>query len=1379
MARLGLDCGSEHCAMAEQNARRRRSSAPASRSRLGTLGLALLVSLGIAGVAAALYLGFRPSGARTPGAGSVAPAASDANAPGPARAAAAMPARPSIPGWTVKRSEERARVPLRGYGPLGGAFDLYATASGRQASCLRLQAEDEARAAVVLAKYRSDLRALGGVQEGTIRAGEVTAPVARVANQGLILAARAGPQVLVLAAEEETDLAKLAGAALRGLGPAPDFAGAERVPDFLDSWDRHGFRFYYRPWETPQDRPWKDYDVLKEFAFARKHGTGLVFWATPCEIDTAAGQSNRAWWTFGLSAISRRGLPWVLNTSNSIPTWILNRHPEDIVQPMPQFSGGSHQVAAAWCAASRMLSWSSAAAKDEQLAALQRIAREYVGHPGLLEYLEPHGELCHGPHDVFLEYGPLADKTFREFLKLRHKTVEAVAARWGLPLKDWADVHVPEVASFLGWSDRAVDLQGLWRIQYEPDPPKDAPKPRPEAKKPVLAPAEWFKDSCDDASWPQIAAPGNDLFMHLLRKPAVMRRAFEVAGEWLAAGPKAWLYLWDLNVGAHRADVVAAHLNGQQVGEDLTLHATPHWAAFEVTEALKPGRNALALRLPEGLLGYRVYLSHEPPLQYPALGPEKNARWVDFADWRTWTRIECVRRGMEMLREVDPDRSFVCMAPDAYFAPIKRLCEEYGGHFHNTGHMGAFWNDYLPMLMRGSDLPFSLEPGGAAKTLSEFKHMMGLYFTEGIQAVHYFIHIGDVFWPDDIRAHFELIQPLVRTLGKVHPPKAEVAFLLSDRVNEVTGYPWIKDFNVKLPSGYWGWRFSDNLANVYHVDAVTDLDLEAGNAGSYRVIVDTNTTVMDEDLVGRVEVYVRKGGIFVTLVQTGRHTPERPDSWPIARLTGYKVLSVDPHRPNGDEARIRKFGVCEGAPFFRAADWPRDKVFHSNGLSLAKVAPECHDLLQWEDGTIAAGLRPLGKGTIVHLGLKFGTGRGAGDGSMLKMLDSILAWAKVSRLPASADRVMRRHYVSNNGLWDVWTLWNQNRDKPAATALRFTDALRPASCLDLLSGKEEKTEAGADGVELKDIRIEPLETRIYFTARNQVVTAPLAWFDLQRNWWRGTQPPSRKLPEFKYDDVLLDLTDGWAYRILAEDGRDDAALLADPKLNDAGWPRRRLDCWAVPEELPSRRIFFRRAFTVPAAWGKGTTCLWLRSWFYWTVAGKARYWLDGKEVTRGDGRDGLIWDRDLAPGSAHLLAVEIRGEGTVCGLRGDTWLAFTPYPAERLDLAGEWIATRDLLRDGPAVRLPGPFDGLRAVRRTVTVPAAWDGKQVWIHVEGSGGVNDFLVNGRYARRHHHGLGTITNLNLTAWVRCGEENRIEFLTPGGKAEITKVELWRCE
>ena len=44
----------------------------------------------------------------------------------------------------------------------------------------------------------------------------------------------------------------------------------------------------------------------------------------------------------------------------------------------------------------------------------------------------------------------------------------------------------------------------------------------------------------------------------------------------------------------------------QRGGRDLLQHAKPHWAAFEVSEALQPGPNLLAVRVPKGVLARQV-----------------------------------------------------------------------------------------------------------------------------------------------------------------------------------------------------------------------------------------------------------------------------------------------------------------------------------------------------------------------------------------------------------------------------------------------------------------------------------------------------------------------------------------------------------------------------------------------------------------------------------------------------------------------------------------------------------------------------------------------------------------------------------------------------
>lgn len=1276
--------------------------------------------------------------------------------------AAAAAAPLSVQEWPAQK--------LRGYGEVSARAE-----TAERFSRLEIRCESAEKAGIVHAKFVSDLHVLGGVRDETRTVGSLAVPVIVVPEQGQVSAFRSGRAVVIVAATSEAGWQESLAPLKKTLTHA-ELATQRPVPMFLDAWDRYGFRFYYRPWETPKGQKWSGYPVLGEFDFAkRENHSGFVFWAETANVDNAVGLDNDLWWDWGARAAARRDLPVVINTMNVEPTWLLNGRRDEGMGLMPQFCGSYHGVASTGSAGMRSVSWCSGAAKDAQLASIRRIAERYADKPNTLEYLEPHGELRHGDFDLFLEYGPVADTSFRAFLKAKYGRVAQVAQRWGQAsaLKRWDDVRVPDLASFLGYGADALDLTGLWRLGYEPLPGTAA---------------EWSAAAFDDATWPLLRAPGNDAMMFLEKKPAVFRRAFEVPAAWLR-GEKVWLYVWDLNSGAHLKERIVASLNGTVIGEELTRHAVPHWGAFEATGALRAGTNTVALRVPQGFLGYRVYLSRQAPRQYPDLPDGEKARWVDFADWRQATRIEAARRGIEAIRSVDPDRSIICMAPDSTIAGVKKLCEQYGAHFHNTGHMGAFWNEFLPMLMRGADLPFSLEPGGPAENLTGFKRMLGYYFTEGVQAIHYFIHVGNIYWPEDLRAHFEKIKPLIDTVGKTHPPKAQIAMLFSDRIDNLTGFPWGQDPDANLPSGYFAWPLNAQFTGEYDFDGVTDLDFADGKADPYRIIVGANTSVMDDKLIGEIEAWVRKGGIFVAFVQTGRHTPEKKDAWPISRLSGYDVTGTSRSRSTASEpyeiADWWNFSFAPSQTVFRAEDWDLKNV-KANGLKLKARAADCQDLARWEDGSTAIGLRPLGKGYVIHMGLKFcrtPLWHGWPDRTH-KLFRQLFVWASTKRVPAAAEGVKFRHAVSNNGLFDTWTLWNEKADRAVETSLVFRDGLKPAFCREVGADADAPLTTGADGQPaVSSLRLEPLETRIFVTPTGRIASAPSAWFALQRNWWRGTEAVTpAKAPVASGhaataetgEQATVDLTDGWRYRVLDEQGTDDPAPLAAPGFDDATWPMRRLDCWAVPEELPSRRVLFRTTFQIPKAWRQGNIELWLKSWFSWTASGKTRYWLDGREVSQGDGRDGLIVSAGLEAGSTHTLAVEIRGEGQVCGVRGNTWLSFTRRPGRMLDLAGDWAPSNDYLRPGTPVRLPGAFNA-NLLSRTFELPADLSGKQVYLRLKTSHGITGCLVNGRYVRRHHHALGDTVFLNITPWLAAGTSNRLELLA-GGRGEIKEMALW---
>ena len=808
----------------------------------------------------------------------------------------ALAAAPGGPDALPVRQELPA-VRLRGYGTVSGA--LRQAADPSSPSVLEIRCESEAKARLVQAKFLSDLGLLPGVarKQLTTRRGKLW--VSEVAGQGSVAAVRVGARVFLVAAPTG---ASAAAVCERQLPPDPAVLSSDAettVPMYLDRWDRHGFRFYYAPWMRPRLPNGRDddhYDPRGDFTFARDSGhSGLVLWTTPNSVGSAEGVGDAPDWDWALRQAHAMKLPVGINLSIGDPRWILNRFPEQVIQRQPHYAGAWYGIVN--FGVSDILAWCSPHAQDVQLAQMQKVMRSVAPYDDTItSWLEPHGELSHSPCDLLIDYGPDADRSFRTFLKTRYPTIADLSKRYtggADTLRRWEQVHVPELASFLGWGPDAVDLAGTWKISY------DAPF-APASAAPVL----------DDSKWPTLTAPGHQIIVHLPRKPAVFRREITIDPKWRAAHPRVWLYLWDLNdtrPNPSRPSDVLVFVNGKPIVESPVRREEGHWAMLEVTHALKDGKNSVALMLPQGCLVYRTYLSPSPPKEYPNLGPHLNAQWADFSDWIAWTREQVVYRYAQGIRQVDPDRPIVFMSPTDYAAGVKRSCQDFGGVFHDTGAMAGFWDDYNPLMMSGADLPSDCEPGSGAVDLPDFKRFMGRWITEGTQGVDYFIHIGDVLWKPEVKKYFSESQPLWRLIGKYHSPDAQVGLLTSDRVTRLTGFPWGYDPNTVLRGGQWQWRVADLLRTEYPRVLLDESDFApGGNAGKYRVVIDENTTIIDPPLLKGIERYVRDGGIFVAYVQTGRHTSAEKDAWPISKLTGYSVTAVDAHGPDGQVRQSRK-----------------------------------------------------------------------------------------------------------------------------------------------------------------------------------------------------------------------------------------------------------------------------------------------------------------------------------------------------------------------------------------------------------------------------------------------------------------------------------------
>ncbi|MDR3708241.1 MAG: hypothetical protein P4L33_08065 [Capsulimonadaceae bacterium] len=1266
-------------------------------------------------------------------------------------------------------------VMLRGYGRLSGESWQAAAPSG-SASLLRIHCADAGAAKLVAAKYLSDIALLPHGQAMTAACRSSAVPGYAAEGQGAVAAGRVGADVSIFAAASAGDLAWT-------IDHTADISGAVwkaevTVPMYLDRWDKYSFRHYYWALQLPKGESAATYDYNHEFDWAQAEDhAGILLAKAPLATDSAEGMMNVATNAWIADEARQHNLPVELHLDGGVgsePTWFLNDFRDQQQMRMPGFTGGNHRIMTSLMCGQGVLSWNSQIGQDAYMGLFEGVVKRFKNDPNVTSYLEPHNELKHGAHDIFLEYGPVADENYRRYLKGKYATPLALASRWQMLLRSWDDVHVPEIAKFAGLRPDSIDIGKSWRVGYEDligkagDPDNYDERAAVASK---AAPAEWFSADFDDSSWPDVPGGGNDDQMFLTKRPAVFRCQFDVSASWFRAHKRVWVYEWDLNEATDQ--VVRVVLNGQEIGSSKILFVQPHWSAFEATGALRPGSNTLAIRVPQGYVAYKTYLSSVEPAQYPNLGQGLNAQWVDFTGFTQWYRADAVRQGMAMIRRNAPDPQIVLMSPTEFADGIMGDALAYGGEFHDTGAMGSFWDDYPADVSRGSDLPVSVEPGSPAVDFADWQRQWGRWQCEGVNAVDYFIHIGSILWQPEIKADYEAHRKQISLIGQSHFQKAEVAVLYSNTIAELTGYPWGASPNTGLPGGYWRWNAAGVLRGIYPYDGLTASCFERGQAQAYKVIVDSNTSIMDEKTVAEIENYVRGGGVFVTVAQTGRSTPERADAWPIARLTGYAVTHIDRLNPDGSVSEQGRLSPAPGQSVYDAS-WSGSPA---NGLHLRKAAPDAQDLLLWSDGTVAAGVRPIGKGYIVQLGAKFTGDRifdrvepGGNNPETLalrKLISAILEWRGIkhesARLSPENEQVWLRPRVTNNGLYDVWTLWNWSETQTQTVSVALNPGKHPAFAFDARDGSNVPVTQDAGGDRIDGIVLQPRETRVILTPRDEIALAPAAWFDLQRKWWRGTTMPERKTLPAPRQTLSLDLSEEWKVKTL--DSGDDATPLLGAQVSDASWLIRPSWLWNTASLDGKKHAVLRKSFIVPAKWTNGRVGIWMTGWVYaggGTFFDRGRVWLDGAEVKPMNGDPYIDTNiASLKAGTVHTLAVEVQGKGQLVGLGGQCWLAYEPAPGQKIDLAGAWTASNDALRYDIPATLPGKYHG-QIMKRSVFIGSKLAGKKAVVTVDGDRMLIGVLINGKLVRRHHHLVGSRWSLDVTPFVQYGADNKIQLI-----------------
>ncbi len=187
-----------------------------------------------------------------------------------------------------------------------------------------------------------------------------------------------------------------------------------------------------RPWNARIDglgyggdynpEQWSDEVQVEDVRLMREAGVNLVSvaifsWAT---IEPVEGELDWAWLDRTMDRLHDGGVRVALATATaSPPPWLTRRHPEIL----PRLADGTvlHQGGRQAYAPTHPVY------RDYALKMAARMAERYGDHPALALWHVDNEIGCHVPRD----YSDSAAEAFREWLRARYGTLEALNAAWG------------------------------------------------------------------------------------------------------------------------------------------------------------------------------------------------------------------------------------------------------------------------------------------------------------------------------------------------------------------------------------------------------------------------------------------------------------------------------------------------------------------------------------------------------------------------------------------------------------------------------------------------------------------------------------------------------------------------------------------------------------------------------------------------------------------------------------------------------------------------------------------------------------------------------------------------------------------------------------
>ena len=985
----------------------------------------------------------------------------------------------------------------------------------------------------------------------------------------------------------------------------------------------------------------------------------------------------------------------------------------------------------------------------------QDYLKQYVNDPLLVDWDEPHAEIGPSQFEERWDYGEENRAHFAKFLQTeKHYTLASLGQAWHHDsgyFKSWNKVPIPYDYALFGFDRNSLFADRTWRLHIAEIVPGLT--------------AGYAHSEFNDAKWPSFQLPGGQIGMLAAQahKHFWYRGTITVPASYLAAhtGPL-YLDIATLTEAAYKTNPDHIWFNDKDLGVISGQPGTPLLGSKDVSGLVHAGVNHIVYSPASDYIPGGFFLATKPMENYPYTDSDLNARYVDWHDYIANSVLEEERHTIQTIRGTDPDRFIKVMAvqPKDLFSPMMAA---YGCFTHNTGDE-AFFYPWDKRLAYPYGYTADAESSASMLDPASWKRWFGWFTFSGLNGFDNFIDVESMMYAPSVTPLWQENFPYLHLANRYDMKKPEIGLLWSGPNNRLglggnysLAFCWDLGRGDIQPLGY-SYAYFDEPGLHRHL------------ADGYKVLWDCGTYVMSKETVADIRHFVEQGGTYVALAETGRNTLTEKDAWPIESLSGFHVKEV---RPLGGFVSILNdqplFTTLAGQNFEnygRSIDYSNFN-YADKCTALEAVAPDTQAIARYRDGTIAIGMRTLGKGRVVVLGSPFWrdsydqAGVWHPSAAQEVFLQDLLTGLGVPPDVPSAvpSPVWRDRYVANNGTEEYLLLFNPGATDTQSVTADWHMSFPAAQVFDPKTGQQFPATITGSTAQVSVI-LAPYETKILAVQSPRPATETVSvWYNNLATRWQGTSPGHKAVrPDLPF--YTVDFPAG-AGKIVDTASVTPARLASLSSSSDAedGWDTH-LD-FVRPKYLeiattPTQSVLYRRVVTVPASWKPGDKYL-LRMKIFQDFSGIV--YLNGQQVATAQqvysaGDEGIDVASAIRFPGPNVLVVASNQNGDAAN--PDLWRQ--PAPVSTLSLAGDWTIKPDEDHTTTLSRLPGAFTGLLATK-IIVVPASWSKSHVFLRIsweKGAAGhlaVNDKTFAG--------GWDNIMPkyMDVTPWIKFGLPNRI--------------------